>query len=603
MRGSVRLVAGGVTGVLAAGLLAGAASPAGAGARTSAPLAPAVQPAASTDAAEARRVDAVPTPALDWYDCYDFAQCATVDLPLDYDEPAGETVEIGVLRVPARDPQRRIGSLFVNPGGPGVPAIDMALSGPFYLGQEIVDRFDIVGFDPRGVLSSDQVHCFDSVEAQQRAAGPLLNDSFPYGQEAEQRVIAAAKALGRACSDSGGPVAGAMSTAEVARDMDVLRRALGDEKLTYLGFSYGSALGQYYANMFPDRFRAIVVDGVINPVSWVGDESTRNITLDDRLRSADGAYRALREVFARCDAAGPEACDAAGDLEANLELATQRLKEEPLVLDGGPQTITYSDFVEIMLSDLYAVEGPQYIVDDIALLLTLTDPGTATDQRQVAGRAFTERLNQLSAERDARGRDFPYNNSDEAFSGVTCTDGVHPADAEAWPELTAEADRRAPYFGRAWGWSSVACASDTWTVRDEDAYVGPFNRTTGAPVLVVGNYWDPATNYDDAVGSAELLPNSRLLTSDNWGHTAYGTSDCVTTATDRYLLDGTLPGEGTVCVGDYQPFVAADSEQSRRASAARTQRAPARAEDLAKLPRPAGEPTLLPPVAQRPGLR
>ena len=118
----------------------------------------------------------------------------------------------------------------------------------------------------------------------------------------------------------------------------------------------------------------------------------------------------------------------------------------------------------------------------------------------------------------------------------------------------SKADARAPYFGRAWGWGTVQCARNTWTVRDEDAYTGPWTRHTAAPVLFVGTKWDPATNYDDAVSASKRLPNSRLISNTNWGHTSYGTSACVTGAIDTYLLSGTLPAKGTLCEGAYQPF-------------------------------------------------
>jgi len=137
---------------------------------------------------------------------------------------------------------------------------------------------------------------------------------------------------------------------------------------------------------------------------------------------------------------------------------------------------------------------------------------------------------------------------------VLCTDGNHPRNAEAWPGYARSADRRAKYFGRAWTWWTSPCAKATWTAHDEDAYRGPFDRRTAAPVLVVGNTWDPATAYWGAESVSRLLPNSRLLSSDNWGHTAYGTSACATGAMDAYLISGTLPEKGTVCHGDVQPF-------------------------------------------------
>lgn len=141
---------------------------------------------------------------------------------------------------------------------------------------------------------------------------------------------------------------------------------------------------------------------------------------------------------------------------------------------------------------------------------------------------------------------------------MLCTDGVNPAKVSAWPTAIKNTDPAAKYFGEQWGWASAPCASSTWTVRDEDAYRGPFDRTTAGPVLVVGDYWDPATNYKSAVKVADLLGNSRLLLSDSWGHTAYGTSACVTQAVTRMLAAVKLPAKGTRCVGDIQPFT--DSE-------------------------------------------
>ncbi|SCG58764.1 alpha/beta hydrolase [Micromonospora coxensis] len=544
-----------------------------------------------TSPTEARRVDRVPTPKLDWYACYGYAECATVDLPLDYDKPKGATTEIALLRVKARNQQARIGSLFLNPGGPGGSGTDIALAAPYFLSDELLDRFDVVGIDPRGVAASENVKCFPSVKEQTRAyAG--LNVAFPWTKAEEKAYVASSRAVGRACSTTGKPLTGAMSTAEVARDMDVLRRAVGDKKLSYLGFSYGTALGQYYANMFPDRVRAVVVDGVLDPNAWVGRGAARSQLQETRLRSADGAYKALREILDRCEKAGAEKCAlAAGDPLASYELVAQRLRKKPVVIDdpdGGTFTVTYADFVGGSLSALYSPYGWADIDAMTSDLLVLTDPSSATAARLGAARkAVAERAERA---RQQRRFDFPYNNGLETFLGVDCTDAYHPTDAGAWPALGAAEDKRAPYFGRAWAWATAPCARDTWTVRDEDAFTGPFNRKTSSPVLVVGNYWDPATNYDAAVSSSKLLPNSRLLSSDSWGHTAYGTSACVTGAVDAYLLKGTLPKKGTVCTGDVQPFVEPTGE-------AETTRAAAPKSALARQGAPArGEPKRLPPV-------
>lgn len=598
MRIRPRSVAAAVGGILVLGFLPATS----AGAAPSGPPT-AVAGRAATDVTspvEARRVDRVRTPKLDWYRCYDYAECATVRLPLDYDQPRGATTEIAVLRVKARDQKRRIGSLFLNPGGPGGSGTSIAYAAPQFLGADVLDRFDVVGFDPRGIASSDQVKCFRSVQDQTRVLAGF-GVAFPYTKAEERAWVASSRGLGQACSTSGRPLTGAMSTAEAARDMDVLRRAVGDRKLTYLGFSYGTALGQYYANMFPDRVRAISVDGVINPVSWVGTAATRNTVQDDRLRSADGAYQALREILVRCDRAGGQRCAfAAGDPVRNFEVLTRRLKARPLVVEDpfGQYTVTYADFIGTTLGLLYGPDGYQPITDFAAELFTLTEPPATVGARERAA-ARNSAARRIREARNATARDFPYDNSLETYLGVACTDGLHPADAGLWPALMARSDRRAPYFGRAWGWGTSACAGRTWTVRDEDAYRGPFTRRTSAPVLLVGNYWDPATNFDDAVSSARLLPRSRLLRSNSWGHTAYGTSACVTGAVDAYLLRVALPAAGTVCVGDVQPF--ADPAARSRGAGARVTRPSTSLEELAAQGRPAaGGPTQLPPVVTRP---
>ena len=517
-----------------------------------------------TSPIEARRVDRVPTPKLDWYDCYGHAQCATAKLPLDYDAPAGPKVEVALLRVKARKPAQRIGSLFLNPGGPGGSGTQIAYFAPLFLDPALLDRFDIVGMDPRGTNFSDQVKCFPGNKEQGKALAGLVSNYFPFTKAEEKAAVASAKAMGKACSTTGRPLSASMSTAEVARDMDVLRRAVGDKKLSYLGFSYGSYLGQVYANLFPDRVRAVTIDGVLDPVAWRGTAKTASVPQTDRLRSADGAWKALREILVRCDKVGGQLCKfAPGDPVANYDLVARRLQAKPLLFEdwfsGELIPFTYADLVGNTLSDLYDPRGWQSIVSNMADLIILTEPpanGAAAAQRRAAAeKSFAKRLH--DRDKPARkGWGFPYNNGFEAFASVLCTDGLNPRDAASWPAYAAASDKRAKYFGRAWTWASVQCASATWTARDEDAYKGPFTRRTVAPVLVVGNYWDPATNYSGAVAASRLLPNSRLLASDSWGHTALGTSSCVDSAVTRYLLTQVVPAQGTVCRGA-QPFESA----------------------------------------------
>ncbi|GIJ14265.1 alpha/beta hydrolase [Micromonospora gifhornensis] len=538
------LAAAAITGVLLAGM---AVVPAAA--------APIVIGGASvshrTSIKESLRVDRVPTPRMNWAECDEGAECATVDLPLDYDDPKGPTTQVAVVRVKARDQKRKIGSLFINPGGPGVPAIATVLASPYFLSDVLLDRFDIVGMDPRGVGASNPIRCFRTVEEQTRAYEGL-NVAFPYTKAEEKKYVASSVAVGKACSTTGKPISGAMSTAQVARDMDVLRRAVGDKKLTYLGWSYGSILGQHYANMFPDRVRAVAIDGVLDATAWVGGGNYGDVDQESRMRSAQGAYKALSEILKRCRTVGADLCPLApGDPAAKFELAMQRLKAGSVVIEVpylGPRTFTYTSFISTVLRLLYYPWNDGDIVWLTAEVLRLTDPTASAADREQARAALGRWLAQ------ARFDDIPYDNMMEAFLGVNCVDANHPTAVASWPARAARADKRDPYFGRLWTWASAPCARGSWTVRDEDRFTGPFNRRTANPVLVVGNYWDPSTNYNGAVSASKLLPNSRLLSSDSWGHTAYGTSACVTDAMDAYLLRVTLPRKGTVCKGDIQPF-------------------------------------------------
>ncbi|MGX6606449.1 alpha/beta fold hydrolase [Micromonosporaceae bacterium Da 78-11] len=557
-------------------------------------VAPAPAAAAGLDrtgTVERRRVDSVATPDLNWYACYSWAQCATAEVPLDYDRPHGKQVTLALLRVKAKDQKNRIGSLFVNPGGPGGSATSMALSAPYFLSDAVLEKFDVVGMDPRGIGNSDQVNCFGTA-ARQNPAMTTIGQGFPWGRAQEKAYVTAARQVGRACSTTGRELAGAMSTAEVARDMEVMRRAVGDNKLTYLGFSYGTALGQYYANMFPDRFRAIAIDGVIDPKAWVGSTATAVRIQDDRLGSADGAWKAFVEIMRRCDRAGAAKCEFSGSPLHRFRVIAERLKAKPLTLRG--QKVTYSSFIGMVLGALYEHDAGDQVTDIAAQLYLLTTPGYVPTEAQLssADRTVTRML------RQARGRAFPYDNSFDAYSAVMCTDGRHPAAATSWPKAAARADKRATYFGRAWAWASVQCAGDSWTVRDEDAYTGPFTRTTEHPVLVVGSFWDPATNFTDAVKSSKLLPNSRLLANDNWGHTAYGTSACATGDMDRYLLYRALPAKGTTCHGSAQPFLGDldDSEEPQRSASAFDLRTATAAEIAAHGLPAAGTAKVLPPV-------
>ncbi|MFD1542052.1 alpha/beta hydrolase [Nonomuraea guangzhouensis] len=505
-----------------------------------------------TSPAEARRVDQVPAPVLHWTRCRKTAQCATAELPLDYDDPHGATIKLALLRVTAKDPRHRLGSLFVNPGGPGDSARDLAEQVPQVVSKTVLDRFDIVGVDPRGVAGSTQVRCFATKTARTRTVAPLTATPFPGTPAGQRSWIGAAQALGRACSTTGRRIASAMSTTEVARDMDVLRRALGDRELTYLGDSYGSYLGLVYANLFPDRVRAIAIDGVIDPRALAGTPATAAEPLFDRIGAATASYRALRELLERCQRAGRSRCSFAdANTPARFDRLAERLRARPLRLAApGVRAITYT-YANLIADTgqwLRRPDGYRGLFAELTDLARLTAPGGAGSGRAAVVRHL---LSRHSAVQPGPGADNPL----EAASAVLCTDGLHAADAAAWPAYAAAADRRTKYFGAAGAWITARCARNTWTAQDEDVYRGPFDHRTAAPVLVIGNKWDPVTSHDSAVTVARLLPGSRLISSDSWGHTALLTSKCVDNAVYAYLIRPMAPAPKiTHCRGDVQPF-------------------------------------------------
>jgi len=241
-------------------------------------------------------------PHLSWRPCRDGFQCARVAVPLDYDRPAGEKITLALIRLPAASPGRRIGSLVLNPGGPGGSGVDFVRDVGQFLPLEVRGRFDIVGFDPRGIMRSTPLRCYRTFRGALADLAP-----FPYPNSVRQvrKQAVADRALSRACASHGGPILRHMSTADAARDMDLLRRAVGDAGLTYVGFSYGTELGQTYANLFPGEVRAMVLDAVLDPRAWAGiGPPGAEGQVGTRLRSADGFRKTLQQLFRLCDSAG-----------------------------------------------------------------------------------------------------------------------------------------------------------------------------------------------------------------------------------------------------------------------------------------------------------
>jgi pimeloyl-ACP methyl ester carboxylesterase len=496
-------------------------------------------------------------PRLDWSDCGDGFQCASARVPLDYDHPGGAKISLALIRHPATDPARRIGSLFLNPGGPGGSGVDFVRAAADILfSDEVRARFDLVGFDPRGIIRSTPLQCFDSLD---QAFAVLPPFAFPVTRDEERVWVQSDRKLARACTQRAGAIIDHMATADVARDLDLLRRAVGDERLTYAGYSYGTYIGATYANLFPGKVRSLVVDGVLDPVAWSTGRGrqARTQPFSTRLRSDQGAYATLRQFFTLCDHGGDNCAFSDGDPRLRYRRLAKRLLAEPAQLpdgQGGTFPFTYADLVATTLGAMYDPSSWPFLAEFLQQLDTLTGPPAAA----AALRSLRTRLGAYQAD---------YENVIEGGPGVFCSDSDNPATVGAWSRAARAADRRFPYFGRIWTWISSIC--QPWPGRDTDRYMGPFTRATSNPVLVVGNRFDPATRYQGAVTLAGLLPRSRLLTLDGWGHTSLLQSACIDAHVNQYLLSSQVPPPGTVCQPDVVPF-------AQPAAAARTAAQPGR---------------------------
>ena len=469
-------------------------------------------------------------PTITWTPCHRGLYCARYQVPLDYADPNGVQISIALVKRPARDPAHRIGSLFVNPGGPGGSGVDFVVQeGSSLFTPAVRARFDIIGFDPRGIYRSSPLRCFSTADD---AYASVHRTPYPDSAVRRAKWIARDRTLQSACVQDGSAILDHMSTAEVARDLDRLRQAVGDQRLSYYGVSYGSFLGDTYANMFPGRVRSVVIDGVIDPVAWTTGRSARvTLPFSTRLHSASGAGKTLHEFFRLCDAGGSR-CAFGPHAAANYWKLYRKLRAHPLHIRG--MAIPYDQTF--------------LVGDTLGAMYSSADwPGFA---RYLVSLERRTKANVPARERSAvRGY---YLNDVEGFPGVACTDSVNPRSATAWTRAAAVARREDGIFGPAWTWSTSMCAH--WPGHDQDRYLGPFTHHTVNPVLVVGNRFDPATPYPGAVTAARLLPNSRLLTVRAWGHTSLFLSTCADNAIGHYLLTSRPPARGTVCRQDFVPF-------------------------------------------------
>lgn len=466
---------------------------------------------------------------LQWEDCSESEQgvtasCAWVEVPIDYEQPDGDTTRVRVLKVPAseaKDGKSAKGALLVNPGGPGGSATEYALAADWIVSGVVRSNFDVVGFDPRGVGESTPVECVDDAQLD-RIMG---SDPTPDDQAELDAAYANTQALGEACIEKNPNLIGHVSTVEAAKDMDVIRHLLGDDKLDYLGKSYGTFLGATYAGLFPERVGNMVLDGALGP------------ELDNKelnLGQAEGFESATRAWAQSCVDSGQ--CPLGSDVDGVMQGLSEFFKEldaNPLPVQGDPRVTELTEgwasvgVAQAMYTQLYW--------DTLTQALAAAKDGDGTP------------LFSLAQEYAGRSDDGKYDsNIMQVINAVNCLDrGDERISAAEMEQRVAEFEQVAPVWGRMMATSSNGCAA--WPV-EATGEAGPISASGSGPIVVIGTTRDPATPYAWAQSLADQLDEGRLITYDGDGHTAYMQSNpCVDNAVDNYLMNGKDPGDNTKC--------------------------------------------------------
>ncbi|MCL2454105.1 MAG: alpha/beta hydrolase [Micrococcales bacterium] len=446
----------------------------------------------------------------------DRLECAWLTVPMDYADPAGEEIAIAVARAVGKNSQ---GSLVINPGGPGGSGVEFV--GPLMdaASKTLRDSLDIVGFDPRGVGRSAPVDCLDDADMDvrlARAEGLLVEVDLDL-----EKALADQAEYAQACLDNTGPVLGHVDTISAARDMDVLRAALREPTLTYLGVSYGTQLGATYANLFPERAGRMVLDSAVDPT----------VTGSARaMIQARGFESALRAYIEDCQAG--EDCPLSGSVDdgmAQMVELLEQIRENPLET-GTDQVVTESLAFTGIIAALYSQKAWGY--------LTMALEGATEGDGLVLLILASSYI-----QRDQDG--FYYSNMTEANGAINCADARDDIDPAA---MAAEAERlkeEAPFLGQYFAYTSIGCAA--WPTPAVEP-LGSFAAEGAPPIVVIGITNDPATPYEWAQALAKLLSSGVLVTLEGEGHGAYVTGNsCVQEAVDGFLIDGKVPEDGLTC--------------------------------------------------------
>jgi pimeloyl-ACP methyl ester carboxylesterase len=455
---------------------------------------------------------------LSWTSCYSGKQCATAIAPLDWNDPGKGKIRLALIRQQAKGTKQ--GSLLTNPGGPGASGFDFVKDSVDYVADATLQKnFDIVGFDPRGVGRSTAVKCYDAAKMDDYLYGITPGTRGSDQWIAENTAVA--KDFGTACQKNTGASLDRVDTVSAARDLDMLRAALGDKKLNYLGYSYGTYLGTVYAGLFPGKTGRLVLDGALDPAAS---------NFDVTKVQAQGFESALRAYLTSC--LTQKDCPFTGTVDDAMSTVGQLLAsvEKSPIRNSDGRELGANTLVTAIITPLYDATAWSYLNQ----LFSSVMKGSASV-------AFT-----LADTYNDRNSDGTYaDNSTEAFVAINCLDYSYDADPAVMREQAAELTKAAPVIGPYMAYGDIGCAN--WPYKTTVAR-GPIHAAGSAPILVVGTTNDPATPYVWAKNLASELQNGHLLTYKGEGHTAYNKSNsCVNDAVDAYLVSGTLPSDGTTC--------------------------------------------------------
>jgi pimeloyl-ACP methyl ester carboxylesterase len=469
-------------------------------------------------------------------------ECGTVTVPLDHDEPGGRTLDIALVRSPASGPpEERLGSLVVNPGGPGASGV-RALGSPLF-SDGVRAAFDIVSFDPRGVGQSGGFACGDRyalVEARQSVAG---TDPGDLSAAELQPLEDAARRYARACTQTvGEEFLAHLGTVDVARDLDIVRGALGEERLNFVGHSYGAHIGALYAHLYPDRVRAAVLDGA----AATGTSNARAAV--DQVAALQNTWNTFVAHCARdtaCPFAGADRAPGSGgpgtlsEADARMAALLRGLDREPAEAGGIP--VDGRTLTTMVVMELYREDGWDLLAD----LFTALAEDDAEETGRHLGRLYDHTFGAYA--RAGPGEAVPgteHQDPGAVFTAVNCADRADPVAVEAYRDAADEAADLAPLFGPDPVWDHLPCAY--WP---ETGEAPTATAPDAPPVVVVGAVGDPATPYSWAEELAGRMETATLVTYEGAGHTVYGTgrSPCVDEAVDAYLLTGAVPEPGLTC--------------------------------------------------------